>query len=375
MTGFEFDPWGKSDHPDVEVPWDEPPWEVEAPEIQAAEQETADRVKVRADLLRGQLLDVEGLATIPPAVPLVEDWLMTNSLAWLGGKPGHAKTFVAIELGCCVATGLPWHGHRASQGRVLYVIAEGASGLGRRVDSWALDHGTRPADIRFLPVPVKLLEPVDVFAFTLLLGDLHPDLVIIDTQARVTVGAEENSSRDMGRFVETLEALRRASGACILVVHHEPRNAENLRGSTALEGAATTILRAHKDGPLVTVANTKQKDHEESPDLLLALTPIAQSCVLSHEGVGILSQLTASENELLTVLWDSFGTGGATKTEFKEASEMPKSTFYRTANSLVSKGKVVAQKEGRSTRYLPAVLDGQPEIPTSPSESQRPRDS
>ena len=337
----------------------------------ADDQAHEDRVKVRADILLGQLLDADGLATIPAAVPLVEDWLMTNSLAWLGGKPGHAKTFVAIAFGCCVATGTPWHGHRATQGRVLYVIAEGASGLGRRVDAWALDYGTRPADILFLPVPVQLLEPVDVQAFTQVLADLTPALVIIDTQARVTVGAEENSSRDMGRFVETLEGLRRATGACMLVVHHEPRVGDHLRGSTALEGAATTILRASKDGPVVTVENTKQKDHEESPDLLLALTPLADSCILSHEGVGILSHLTASENELLTVLWDSFGTGGATKTELKEASDMPRSSYYRTINALVSKGKVVATKEGRSTRYVSrctTISSRFPRVPRSPSD-------
>ena len=328
------------------------------------------RVKIRADNLCGQLLDVDGLATIQAAVPLVEDWLMTNSLAWLGGKPGHAKTFVAIAFGCCVATGTPWHGHRATQGRVLYVIAEGASGLGRRVEAWAIDHGTRPADIVFLPVPVQLLEPVDVQAFSQVLADLTPALVIIDTQARVTVGAEENSSRDMGRFVETLEGLRRATGACILIVHHEPRVGEHLRGSTALDGGRHHRPEDPQDGPVVTVENTKQKDHEESPDLMLALTPLADSCILSHEGVGLLSQLTASENELLTVLWDSFGTGGATKTELKEASDMPKSSYYRPINALVSKGKVVATKEGRSTRYVSAVHNHQLEIPTSPTESQ-----
>jgi hypothetical protein len=61
------------------------------------------------DLL-GRLLDVAGLGTIPPPIPLVDGWLYCDSLAWLSGKPGHAKTFVAVELACCVGTGTPWHG-------------------------------------------------------------------------------------------------------------------------------------------------------------------------------------------------------------------------------------------------------------------------
>ncbi len=97
----------------------------------------------------------------------------------------------------------------------------------------------------------------------------------------------------------------------------------------------------------------------DGADQVLALRPLAASCILSHEDVGILSQLTASEDDLLTVLWDSFGTTGATKTELKEAADMPKSTYYRTINALVDKGKVVRQQEGRSTRYTAAVHDDQ----------------
>jgi RecA-family ATPase len=116
----------------------------------------------------------------------------------------------------------------------------------------------------FLPVPVQMLGNVDVAAFGQLLVDLQPTLLILDTQARVTVGAEENSSRDMGQFVDALDELRSHSGACILVVHHEPRNGENLRGSTALEGAATTIIRVSKDGNVVELTNPKQKTHSHS---------------------------------------------------------------------------------------------------------------
>ena len=72
-----------------------------------------------------------------------------------------------------------------------------------------------------------------------------------------------------------------------LIVHHDARNGENLRGSTAIEGAATTILRAAKDGQLVTITNPKQKDAPEQPPLTLALTPLADSAILSHEAVGI----------------------------------------------------------------------------------------
>jgi hypothetical protein len=64
--------------------------------------------------------------------------------------------------------------------------------------------------LHFLPVPVGLADPegVDTYAFGMLLNHFKPVLCIIDTQARVTVGAEENSSTDMGKFVDSLEHLR-----------------------------------------------------------------------------------------------------------------------------------------------------------------------
>lgn len=302
--------------------------------------------------LQAQLLDVKGLRNMPKPEPLIDDYLYKDSIAWLGGKPGHGKSFLAVDLACCVATGTDWFGKPVKAGPVLYVIAEGASGLSLRVDAWELATGVTVQNVTFLPVPVQLLQGVDVAAFALILGDLEPSLVIVDTQARVTVGAEENSSKDMGQFVDSLEILRRGSKACILVVHHEPRNGENLRGSTALEGAATTILRVCKDGEAITVATSKQKDVVEQPDFTVALQPIGQSAhlVVDH-GIG---STTETEYHILTTL-QTFGRQGAGKTELRDACDLSKSSWYRGINALVMKHLVDEIKEGRRIIYtLPA---------------------
>ena len=82
---------------------------------------------------------------------------------------------------------------------------------------------------------------------------------VIDTQARVTVGADENSAVDMGHLVVAADKVRAATGACVLFLHHEARAGENMRGSTALEGAAATLLRVAKDGSRVELTNPKQR--------------------------------------------------------------------------------------------------------------------
>jgi hypothetical protein len=311
-------------------------------------EEQLTAVTQRYDELHDQLVDIDGLRKIEPPSLLIDGYLFHDSLAWLGGKPGHGKTFGAVDIACCVGTGTPWHGHDVIQGVVLYLIAEGASGLAQRVDAWALAHGKPVRNVLFLPVPVRLMNHIDVDAFAQLVMNIDADLVIVDTQARVTVGAEENSSKDMGRFVDNLEHIRRHTGACVLVVHHEPRNGENLRGSTALEGAATTILRAAKDGNVVELTNPKQKDTPEQSPKLLALKPIGSSAYLSHEMAG--EYISESERHTLTVL-RTFGKVGATKTELHDATGLPKTSWYRTINALTDKALVRKAKVGRSVRY------------------------
>jgi RecA-family ATPase len=244
-------------------------------------EDDATKVQTRLDQLKLALLDSKGLREIPSPEPIIENYLFRDSLAWIGGKPGHCKSFVAAEIACCVGNGRPWFGNTVKQGKVIYLIAEGPSGFSDRIETWEEFNRLGAANVAFLPVPVQFMNDIDVGAFGQLLTWMKPDLTIIDTQARVTVGMKENDATDMGEFVEKLEQLRRATGTCFLLVHHEPRNGEHLRGSIALEGAATSVLRTFKEGNQVTVQTIKQKDIEEPPDFQLQVTPHHSSAVLT----------------------------------------------------------------------------------------------
>ena len=59
MTGIDFDLWGKGEYDDAEVG---PSYDDQE---SADEQASSDRVKIRADELRAQLLDHDGLRKIP----------------------------------------------------------------------------------------------------------------------------------------------------------------------------------------------------------------------------------------------------------------------------------------------------------------------
>ena len=233
----------------------------------------------RAGQLRAALIHTYGLDDLPVPEALIDGILYRDTLAWLHGKPGHGKSFVALDWAGCVSVGWMWQGRVTMQGPVLYVIAEGVTGLRQRVRAWE-DYADTRAGVAFLPVAVQFLSALDLAAVIEVARDLHPVLIVVDTQARVTVGADENSARDMGEFVAAADRLRRATGACVLFVHHESRAGENMRGSTALEGAAATIARVTKDGPHLLLENPKQKDAAPFDPIRLRLVPRLESATV-----------------------------------------------------------------------------------------------
>lgn len=241
-----------------------------------------DPIAARAAELRAALLTTDDLDSIPEPEPLIDGVLMRDSLAWVYGAPGSAKSFAALDWAGHVATGRPWHGRPVTRGTVLYLAAEGASGVPKRVRAWEAHHGVKMRGLMLLPQAVQFLTVGEVDALARLVEEIDPVMIVVDTQARVTVGAEENSARDMGRLVAAVDQLREASGACVLTVHHSPRGGENLRGSTALEGAAHTSIRVVKDGPRVSLTCVKQKDSEpfEAVPLVLESEESSGSAVL-----------------------------------------------------------------------------------------------
>ena len=251
--------------------------EVDSDDVARNEGATPDAFAAK---LRASLLTTDELDSIPDPDPLVEDILMRDSLAWLYGKPGHGKSFVALDWAGHIATGRPWWGRAVAPGPVLYLVAEGVRGIRRRVRAWEQHHGTRMTGVTMLPMAVQLLNWTEMTALVDLVADLQPAMVVLDTQSRVAVGAEENSAAEMSRRVDAMERLREASEACVLTVHHAPRTGDNLRGSTTLEGAAITIVRATRDGGRVRLVCDKQKDDPEFDPIDLRFESVGESVVL-----------------------------------------------------------------------------------------------
>lgn len=230
----------------------------------------ADAVASFADSM---VLDTDTLDTIPVPDPLIENFLDLNCTARLYGESGSKKSFVTLDMAACIATGLPWHGNTVTQRNVVYVVAEGSTGIMRRVRAWEREHGRKMTGVHFVTEAIQIGDPEQMRTLIGYAKLVNAGMVIFDTQARCTVGIDENSNTDMGRIVAALDSLRQQTGACVMLVHHKGKNAQDARGASAMKGAmdAEFEVGCEGKGMKVTFKTTKRKDGEEQPTLNLRL--------------------------------------------------------------------------------------------------------
>lgn len=240
-----------------------------------------------APALTSRLLTTSQLIQLPPPEYLIEGILPKASLSWLYGAPGSAKSFLAVDIAGSLATGQAWHGHDVIATKVLYIAAESPAGLGRRIHAWALHHGVEPDELDqhlyWHPGALNLHDYGAIAALEETVVELNIGLVIADTLARCTVGADENSAKDMGQVIHNASRLI-AAGAAVLPLHHTGKDeSRGGRGSSALKGAVDAELELSKlaDGTRV-LTNPKQKDAEEADRLTFSLTPVGDSAVLTR---------------------------------------------------------------------------------------------
>jgi hypothetical protein len=238
-------------------------------------QEAAGEAPVTAPSLRPKLLVRSAVGGLPKPRWLIQGVLDFASDAWLIGASGSYKSFVALDWACHVASGKPWRGRQVRQGKVLYVVAEGLSGIPKRLDAWEEARGTTvPDDFMVLPEAVyatldpraKPAERMSAMWRELveMTGVDRPALIVLDTQARMTIGLNENDNADMGFWADCVAGLKAASGACVLVVHHTGRKGGDARGGSAIDAAQDvewTVSRT--DQRTAKLIMTKSKDAED----------------------------------------------------------------------------------------------------------------
>jgi AAA domain len=247
-----------------------PEAQFEAVELEATTtQAEHDKAPQGAKLFHRWFDEARGRYLTGAVSPLIDKYLGKGEMSVLYGDSNTGKTFVALDFAYHIATGQPWNGHKTNQGLAVYVAAEAGESINARLE--ALHRRYKPETeppIAVVPCLVDLFSNnSDLRPLLELLARISAErgmpivFVVLDTLARVIGTGDENSARDMGVLVKSVDRIRVDTGAHTQLVHHSGKNKANgARGSSALRAATDTeleiesgriIMRKQRNGEIV----------------------------------------------------------------------------------------------------------------------------
>jgi hypothetical protein len=232
-----------------------------------------------------EMLDEITIADDP--VELVQGLLpMGPALGVVFGPPKSLKSFLLTHIGLHIAADQPFCGRAVQGGAVVYVTSEGIRGVRRRLIA-----ARRALDIEGRKVPFALVSTMpnlgagegDRIALQNAIADrlqaigAPVRMIILDTFRRAMPGKSENEQKDVSIVVDNCEALARAFGCLVVLVHHSPRsNDQRGSGSNAIDAAADlmwSVIRDEVTGA-ATASVVRYKDGEEGDTWSFELRPI-----------------------------------------------------------------------------------------------------
>lgn len=206
--------------------------------------------------------------TYEPPDEIVQGVLGAGAGSILYGDSNSGKTFLAIDLACAVARGVPWMGRRTQRGLVVYVAAESPASVRNRLQAYQAHHGCRVPNFAIVQAPVNLHDgngDTEALIQAVKAAERHTGqkaaLVIGDTLARMSAGANENSGQDMGLVVSHFDRIRSETGAHFLLIHHSGKDAaKGARGHSSLRAAVDTEIEVTDSTQGRCAEITKQRD-------------------------------------------------------------------------------------------------------------------
>ncbi|WP_182804640.1 helicase RepA family protein [Paracoccus sp. MC1862] len=228
----------------------------------------------RAGDLAAALIPLGRVKPILKCRYLVKGWLDQGAFSVVYGESNVGKTFLAMDLALHVAAGMDWHGSRVPSGDkwagpVIYVASEGGSGIHNRVEAMRRDNPElmrrveERGDFLLLKTGLDLCTSDDSQWLVEAIGTMprKPSLIVVDTLARAMGNGDENTAKDMGQFVRSVDHLREVTGAHVMVIHHSGKDAsKGARGSGSLRAAADTEIELTRDGDTIMAEQRKQRD-------------------------------------------------------------------------------------------------------------------
>ena len=205
------------------------------------------------------------LTSVKPISWLIKGVLPKATMGVLYGESGSGKSFITFDLCAALRREIAWNGQRGVRARVLYVVAEGVGGFNSRIRAYCHQHGLAASELNIDIISDVTPNLTDAASVTNLIKDIkaagHYDLIIMDTFAQVTPGANENSGEDIGLALAYCKKISMAADAMVLLVHHSGKDAsKGSRGWSGIKAAMDVELEVtrYENDRCLTV--TKMKD-------------------------------------------------------------------------------------------------------------------
>jgi RecA-family ATPase len=263
----------------------------------------------------------------------VQDLVPAGGTAFLVGRSNLGKTFAYVDMALNLTQGRPWLGKRTEPGTVLFVLGEGLSGFGARLQAWCAVNGVDPALIKdrvsFIN-GANISNDESLARIREVATRLNPSLVIWDTYNAVSGVASED---DAAMNALVLNRARTVSDtAAMLFVTHPTKSSEDstcpvLRGSSALKGSVDTVMTLWVDSQF------KAADDSEADTYLALSTEVShggksrdamnetlRGLYLTSQDASLVLARAASVNTDPITVTEEFLTDGMTTDAFMSAA-------------------------------------------------------
>jgi hypothetical protein len=211
---------------------------------------------------------------------VIDDVLGAGEITAWYGYPGSGKSAVAADAAAHVAAGLPWFDRPVARSGVIYVAAERAGLVRRRLRAWGKHHSIDDLPLAVVDGAIDLSNP-EHEAELIRIGRglterfaVPVGLLVIDTKARVMGGGDPNSDVDVMALVASIARIQSAlGGPHVIVVDHVPYSSpERIKGSGALPGAIDGSFLVRNEGGTHTITIGSKPPNDGPDDLSLSFT-------------------------------------------------------------------------------------------------------
>lgn len=184
------------------------------------------------------------------------------------GDSNSGKTFLAVDIACAVARGVEWMGRKTERGLVLYLAAESPASVRSRLQAYQRHFGVKVPNFAIVQSPIDLFDgEADTNKVISLVKMVEHQrgqkvvLIVGDTLARLSAGANENAGQDMGLVVRRIDRIRSECKTHFLLNHHCGKTAAaGARGWSGIRAAIDTEIEVTDSLSGRCCEITKQRD-------------------------------------------------------------------------------------------------------------------